>query len=85
MCPLVDSYSQAWEPSPAMLQVREIKAAAVGMAVMALYFLLVLGSGRVDHADFGALLANYHAGLVPPLCMSMARSFFTDVLGGRVQ
>ncbi|MFT3804857.1 MAG: alpha/beta fold hydrolase [Burkholderiaceae bacterium] len=30
------------------------------------------------------LLATYHAGLVPPFCMSLARGFFSDVLGGKV-
>ncbi len=29
------------------------------------------------------LLATYHAGLVPPFCLSLARGFFKDVLGGK--
>ena len=42
-----------------MLQVREIRAAALGMAVLTMYLLLVLGSGRIDLGDFGGLWALY--------------------------
>jgi hypothetical protein len=42
-----------------MLQMREIKAASVGVAVVAAYLLLVLASGRVDAVDLGRMLSRY--------------------------
>jgi hypothetical protein len=42
-----------------MSKVREYRAAGLGAAVVAVYLILVLGSGRVDQADFGQLLLNY--------------------------
>lgn len=42
-----------------MIAVREIRAAAFGAAILLGYLLLVLGSGRVDLAQFGALWAFY--------------------------
>ena len=42
-----------------MTQVREIRAAALGIGVLAIYLLLVLGTGRIDLGDFGALWALY--------------------------
>src|SRR5688500_13948939 len=38
-----------------MRDVREVGVVAAGLAVVALYMSLVLGSGRVDLADFGRL------------------------------
>lgn len=42
-----------------MRDIREVKAAAVGAATVAIYMALVLGSGLVNPAQFGALLGFY--------------------------
>lgn len=42
-----------------MLEVREIRAAGIGALVVTAYLALVLGSGRIDLAEFGRLLLFY--------------------------
>lgn len=42
-----------------MFQVREIKAASLGVAIVGIYLTLVLASGRVDAMDFGRMLTRY--------------------------
>lgn len=42
-----------------MTDAREVRAAAIGFAIVAVYMALVLLTGRVDPADFLSLLSNY--------------------------
>jgi pimeloyl-ACP methyl ester carboxylesterase len=71
---LMQSYWMAVAPS-APVSVTDVESKAAFTAAVALVRANAIAGGATDNGD-GAVFADYHAGLVPPFCLSAAKAFF---------